>query len=447
MITYKEDFLLEENSYKNIYACLVKEKDLKDKNFGLRIPLIKIDSKNITKLIEEKYLNLDEGFLTLTKNLEKYLNIKFSSIYKAKYRYLQLFKKNKANIVFLRIISISLTKKQKESIKLFNSFIINNGYIKIDNLKLKINTFTKKITYLAGVIAGDGHLDRRECSLVICDGQSNKKDLLLSKIYLYNISKIFNIEFNITGSIENFENYWVYYVNNKWLCRFFNYYFDIPFGKKSDVIKFPTHLHSRYGKYFWRGIMDTDGYISKYNKQIILKSGSLVLLNQFRDFCNKNNIQTDIRKEIRGWSIRVLTVSILNYAELVGFSHPRKKSILIKYLKEGSKYKVLKSINFTNSPDLFALFKYLRPYKTSVYIKLDEFGRKANREDIENKIKLIKEKFNVRIGEIKRNRHNNHFYINSKKFTDFVRDNAIYGLPWQSLNDNKIKELSKKWIL
>ena len=445
MISYKEDSLFKN---KNIYSCLVNPKeDLKNKNFGLRTPTIEINKEEIINLIKEKYGDFNKGFLHFIKNLESYLGIRYTSVYKTKYRYLQLLKRNKANIVFLRIISLSLTNNIEESNELFRSLIIKDNYIKINNLKLPVSNFNKIIAYLTGVIVGDGHLDKRANYILIVDGQSDKKKLLFSKKYLQSINNLFYKEFNIKGIIVKRKTWWYYLISNKWLTRYFNHYFEIPFGKKSNIVKFPKILSGSNENYFWRGLMDTDGFISDKNKNICLKSSSLKILKQFGKFCIKNNIKYDTKKEIRGWSFRIFSGSILKYAKSVGAFHPRKKGALIKHLKKGPTYKILKEINKQFNPEIIKIFKYLRPYKSMVYIKLNEYNKKAHKQEITKLINSIKDNFNVKITKIKRNRYNDHYYICSKQFTEFIKKNATYELPWQPLNKEDINNLSKEWIL
>jgi len=82
MILYTKDPLFEN---KNIYSCLVKKTDLKYKNtFGLRTPTLEINKEEIITLTKKKYKNFNEGFLHFIKQLENYLGIKYTSIYKIK---------------------------------------------------------------------------------------------------------------------------------------------------------------------------------------------------------------------------------------------------------------------------------------------------------------------------------------------------------------------------
>lgn len=446
VISYNIDPLLNSTN-KNIYACLVKKKDF-NSNFSLRTPRIGISHKEeICYLAKQMFGDFNKGFLQFIRNLEIYTGIKFFSIYKAKYRYLQLFNKGIVNIVFLRVISLTLGKSQKENEDIFNSLIVDKGNVKVEGINLRIDCFSKTISYLAGVIVGDGHLSKREGELVIVDGQSNKKKLLKSEKYLRFISNLFRREFDAKGIVTQESKTWLeYHLNNKYLCRFFNYYLEIPFGKKSSIVKFPTSLIGENERYFWRGVMDTDGYARENRKQVSLKSNSRLLINQLKNFCEKHSVPVSVKTEGKTSSLRILTKGLLNYSRVIGFSHPRKKAILIGHLKDGPKFVVfkrtLKSLSgFSN------LFNILRPYKTVTYIKLDEHNQKAKKIEIRNVLSEIRSKFRVNITRVKRNRYNYQFVICSKKFAHFVKQNAVYELPWQPLNNLEVKQLMEGWKL
>jgi len=434
MITYKEDKLLKDKN--SIYACLVKKKDIKDKNFTLRTPTLNIKNKDIIiKLTKKKYGNFDKGFLEFIKNLEVYTKIKFVSIYKAKYRYLKLFNKSKANIIFLRVISLCLNES------------LFGDVIEINNLRLCPKKINRNISYLVGVINGDGHLRKSETLLEITDGQSDKEKLKSSKEYFEIIDELIKKEFNVSGKKFKTENEWRYNLNNKWLCRYINYFFKVPFGRKSEIIYFPNNL-KKYESEFWRGIMDTDGFIDEKTKSIKIKSNSNKLIKQFEGFCSRNKISFYTKEEKEAKAVNLFSESLYKYAEVIGFSHPRKKNILIQHLKRGPNYKVLISYNKDFDRDTIHLLKYLRPYKKNItYIKQGLYHQNGSKEETKKLIKNIEERFKIEATEVKRPRRSNHFYICSEKFRKFLIENVIYGLPWQPLNKQELNNISRRWIL
>lgn len=443
MINYHEDWLLRK---KNIYACLVKEQDLKNKNFGLKTPLVSIDREETTRLICEKYKTLDEGFLDFIKSLEEYVGVEFTSIYKAKYRYLQIFRQGKANIVFLRVISICLSKEIEESYKIFDKLVSKHGYVETENGIFPLGGLSKRIAYLTGVIAGDGHLHKGGNIISIVDGQSNREKLAFSKEYLKMISMIFREEFNIEGKISDRGTWWTYLACSKWLVRYFNFYLNIPCGNKSSKISLPPVLQGENEELFWKGVMDTDGFIDNKRKCISVKSKSKILMQQFMEFCKKNKIAVYAEEEKKVLTVRVFSDELLKFARIIGFSHPRKRDILIKHLQKGAAYKVVAKINFDTDEKTKELLNYLRPYKQGVvYIKQGLHHEKGNRLSTLSLIHEIEKRFCIKATEVKRPRLNNHFYICSEKFRLFLMHNVEYDLPWQSLNKEEIENLMKGW--
>ena len=94
----------------------------------------------------------------------------------------------------------------------------------------------------------------------------------------------------------------------------------------------------------------------------------------------------------------------------MGFSHPRKKNILIDYLKKGPSYKVLKEVNPDFDRQTREVLKYLRPYKNSlVYIKQNLHHQKG---DTKKTLKIIKNIFHQldQIVEVNLNQNNSLIY-------------------------------------
>lgn len=448
MIHYTEDPLLNGDK-ENIYACLVRpKKDFCGKKFAMRTPSINLSNKQeIILKIEEKFGDLHKGFLVFLKSLEKYLGINYASIYKAKYRFLQNFKKGCLNIVFLRILALELgSEMEKYDGTLFLKLCLEKNSIRIGKLALPIQPYERVATYLSGALAGDGHLDKRGTAIVLVDGQTKKQDLHYSKKFLLSLNNLLLESFGISGTIKEKISWYALLIHNKWLARYFNYYFSIPYGKKSSKItlseKIPNHLQDE----FWRGVMDTDGSVRKSAKKLSLKSSSLTLISQFQHFCTEKDISVKVERVKRGWTLNIMSEDYLKFAKSVGFFHPKKQAIFLAHLRDGPKYVVLNSLH-EDFIDLFDLFSILRPSRNSVYIKLDKYKRKSNPEAIFQLLSTIQETFGVKITECQRNRYSNHFYIHSKKFTDFVKENATYALPWQPLNSKKEKALLVKWRL
>jgi len=127
-----------------------------------------------------------------------------------------------------------------------------------------------------------------------------KEKLKSSKEYFEIIDELIKKEFNVSGKKFKTENEWRYNLNNKWLCRYINYFFKVPFGRKSEIIYFPNNL-KKYESEFWRGIMDTDGFIDEKTKSIKIKSNSNKLIKQFEIIEKTGNyykLKIDLGKDI-----------------------------------------------------------------------------------------------------------------------------------------------------
>jgi len=113
-----------------------------------------------------------------------------------------------------------------------------------------------------------------------------ENDILQTRL----INKLLKKNLKIEGRIKRKDNYYLYFLENRLVCNFFSYLFDIPYGRKCESIRLPKILKdNKNEKYFWRGIFDTDGYIRKKLKMISLKTHSNALIKDFSSFCEKNN--------------------------------------------------------------------------------------------------------------------------------------------------------------
>jgi len=455
MISYKEDPLLKEsffinNKKVNLYRLALTGHDqITKERISQLIRLELKDFKSFKKLMGKKFRRINEGLLSAIKLAESYLGIKYSSVYKAKYRLSKGFNKNEINLVYLRIFSLILTDTIEKSNRLFLKLTSGCTVISRKNKRFKVplrcEELNRRIAYLAGVICGDGNLYKRNHSLTICDG-SNKYPLR-SKDYILFISRLFEKNFRTRGRVRCEKNYCLYTVENSLLCDFFNCIFEIPYGRKCDSIKLPNVLkNNKHEKYFWRGVFDTDGYIRAKLKMISLKTNSKALVTDLASFCRKNNIKIIHENCKKGHSLRIANSSFLIFAKIIGLSHPRKSENLIYHLKEGPYYKIFKGFK-NNFNDNEEPYKHLRPYGRIVYVSFSNELTKTSKECVSSIINKIKKKFQVKVIELKRDRPNNHYYICSKPFSEFLNKNCIYDLPWKPLNSKEIIKIKGLWKL
>lgn len=335
----KEDFLIN-NKKVNLYKLALTDYDKITKGNISKLTRLELkDFGYFKKIIKNKFGTINKGLLSPIRFAEKYLEIKYHSIYQTRYKLSKIFNQNKINIIYLRVFSLILTTTLEKSNELFFRLISNCVIISPKNKRFNIplrheESVNNEIAYLAGVICGDGNLYKRNYSLTICDG-SNKYPLR-SKEYITFISDLLRKNFQTHGRMRCKETYYTYTIENLLLCNFFNCLFEIPYGRKCDSIKLPSMLKNNLNeKYFWRGIFDTDGYIRAKLKMINFKTNSKILIENLASFCEKNDIQIIHENCKKGYSIRITNSSLLMFAKTIGSSHPRKSENLIYHLKKG----------------------------------------------------------------------------------------------------------------
>ncbi len=120
---------------------------------------------------------------------------------------------------------------------------------------------TPELYFLAGIILGDGHLDKdiKRITLELTDREKLEK-----------IATIFELVFSYTkikiairtDKRENRKIRFYFNINNSPIYHLFNTIFGIPKGKKSDIIKvskFIKQSNLKFRKYFLLGVFITDG--------------------------------------------------------------------------------------------------------------------------------------------------------------------------------------------
>lgn len=152
-------------------------------------------------------------------------------------------------------------------------------YKKDDEFFDKIDTELK--AYLLGIIAGDGHVTRKEVSVV-----AHKIDI--------NTLMLFNNVVNGINILSKGENCLQVNITSKKIASDVRKHLKIKAGKKSNLITLPD-LPDNLMWHFIRGLVDTDGcvdnpFTSKYSPRCYYSSTSTVILNEVLMFCKNKNI-------------------------------------------------------------------------------------------------------------------------------------------------------------
>ena len=171
----------------------------------------------------------------------------------------------------------------------WKEFFINSNKVAFQSARgEKFHLPTKlspDLSYLLGVIIGDGHLNYH--NVVLVD---------FSKEHMRFLQKLAVKLFGIEGLISGENKRWLLHYNNKWVVRLTNFITDQPIeGKKYDSLQEPLlfQMNDLLRRHFWSGVLDADGC---YKKQISLSSSSKIFVQSFGEFLSDHDINFKIRK-------------------------------------------------------------------------------------------------------------------------------------------------------
>jgi hypothetical protein len=185
------------------------------------------------------------------------------------------------------------------------------------------------IIYLAGAIAGDGHLKGG----VKRKGKDNSKDYGIfihsnNKEYLENILKLIKEKIDTKTKISKGKRAHYISIRNKSLHTFFNKKLEIPLGKKSDKITIPSKLTNSQINYFLAGYFDTDGGIRGHS--IGYCSASKQIITEINQYLNsigiENTIDSWVNKKYQKeyYGIRVKKSSVNTFLKTIPLKNIRK---------------------------------------------------------------------------------------------------------------------------
>jgi hypothetical protein len=404
----------------------------------------------IMHLLTKRYKTINRAAKVLLGNLEVYREKRYSSKIKEKWRVKDNLIKGNITLEYARVISLILGKDKEESIEIFNKLLLKSKFFLTHKKKqvkcpMRFSDLNCELAYLAGVIAGDGHIDRALHVIKIVDGHVDKSLKKYSYEYLKKLNKIIKRNFNCDHYKEKIEgNYFVFRYNSSLFCRIMNYIYQIPKGNKSREIVLPNLIkNSPNEQLFWRGVFDADGSIRPKNKGIRLTTISKRLYDDFLSFCEKKKIKIFNKEKNRQYHFLVVEEGIPRFARLIGSSHPRKQKNLIEYLKKGASYNI--PVRKKQNRRLDPIIEFLRPYKNIVYVKLTKKREMVSNQDIKKRIQFIGENLNQKIIELRRPRKNNHFYICSMDLVREINEYYDFRPIWDPFNDEEIDDLKQRW--
>lgn len=254
-------------------------------------------------------------------------------------------KKSYFPLPFIRVIILLNNEDQKNELKkiLFKIEYITDYQMrqKFYYPKSPLEVLDKFLIYLIGIVFGDGAIDKEDF-IAIYDGHRNRRKNKESKLFLEKINKSAT-EFGLKGSVRKHKRINMYGLQftNKWFVRYFTFISGLPSGKKENLTVPPfIKKYKEYEKYFWRGLLDTDGSINFKPNSVNISSCCKMFMLEFTNFLRINNIgyRTYKLENKKGiwYQVQILAPEIGKFSELVGSSHPRKQKTLSKILKQRS---------------------------------------------------------------------------------------------------------------
>lgn len=425
-------FLDKEKEILNLFSAFVKKDDFvkKDKRNQIlqKTVYVKIN-KNLTKAINRRFSNKKKLIGLLETYLDKRCNLK-----KALKRW---FKNKIFPLILLKIIS----KDKKEfstfidKIEYFTDFLGKSRFYCHKTLGQLLDY---KLMYFIGCSIGDGHINKEGKRWVLVDGSSKKERLVFSEKF------ILNLTFLLKNLINNYEikrdkTKYALRINNKLFCRFLNFFFGLPFGKKKDVVlKKPFILNLRKNdleKYFWRGCFDTDGSVNKW--------GAVDFCSSDRNLLNKCMIYLKTIKiePKKGKNLLVINISDLKKFSQIGFSHPRKQKEFLEILKRGSKFIDIK-IRDSEKIDkrLLKIYNLIR-VDNNYRIRIHSRNLKSSKLSEEKVKQIIKELFGYELKKTTKNL----LYFKSKKVYEYLNKHFIFEPYWKPISSNEEIKLLSKW--
>jgi hypothetical protein len=196
------------------------------------------------------------------------------------------------------------------------------------------------LIYLAGVIAGDGHLKGG----VKWKGKDNSRDYCINvhsnnKEYLNLILKLIKEKINTKTKVCKGKRAYYLSIRNKELHTFFNTNLDIPLGKKSDIIKIPNNLTEIETNHFLAGLFDTDGGIRR--NSIGYCSASKKLISQIHNYLNsigiENTKESWVNKKYdkKYYGNRIIKSSISRFFKTIPLKNNKKLKKIVQGCRSG----------------------------------------------------------------------------------------------------------------
>jgi hypothetical protein len=416
----------------NLFSAFVKKSDFikKDKRVQpLQTTVYVKVSKKLIDILQSKYSTKE------IKNILESYTCRRSSVNSNINKW---FEKRRIPIILLRAIS----KNNQDLLKFFNEIEYITDFLNKSRFyppKTLDSLLTSKNVYLVGCSLGDGHINKKCKRWTLVEGTPHKEKMTYSRLFVERLGRLLKTLVD-TYEIREYETKFALRINNKIFCRFLNFFFGLPIGKKKEcVLRKPLILslvEKDLEKYFWRGCFDTDGSINK--------QGAL-------DFCSiDNNIKKECSLYLKKINIKpkmnkicvIIGMPELKKYSHIGLSHPRKQEELLTILKRGPEYlgiRIKENVNNID-PRLLSIYRILRVdknYRIRIHYR-NLCKEKISRDDIKN---IIKELFGYDLKTTTKGL----MYFKSKRIYDYLNNFFIFEPFWKPINSKEEIQLLNEW--
>ncbi len=196
-----------------------------------------------------------------------------------------------------------------------------------------------EIAYFVGVAAGDGGFNGKYLWSVVDGGKEH--ELEDSEKFIKQLIRMMERLFGLPKKSITFmerENTRELRINNKWFAKYLTNFIGLPESYKKEDLSKPDFIdNEEMMKAFWRGLFDTDGSIAKESNRVTLSSASRKFLEKCRDDLEELGVGVHEIRKPGSYQLRVSNNCFREFSEEIGFSHPRKRDLMLEKLEKGAR--------------------------------------------------------------------------------------------------------------
>ena len=335
----------------------IKQKRADELNVGEYVAFSKETYHNFeNKSFENEILNLPEEIEIydeeLARNFKEFLINKYGLLIiahkklsiKSKFPYFShILKHGRVKIEYLKKTGYIIPKK--------------NLIVQYKGKKVKFPTkMTPELAEFLGYIIGDGHLEKYYFEIT-----NNDPEILENVMYL--TKTLFDK--NAKEKVDKRNGVKKILCSSKILNIYLNKIFEIPIGKKSDIIKIPKKIqltNKEISKYFLRGYFDCDGTVSKNTRSMEFCSASREFIEELRLFILRFGLFSSTSKKIINnkpyYRLYLRSKDVEQFHNEIGSLVKHKKTRLEKSISIGKK-------QGPGKHQMIPLSNYLKEYRIS----------------------------------------------------------------------------------